>query len=226
MVDICDFHSHILPMADHGSTSPEHTAKQLALARTHGVCRIFATPHFYPHVEDVKSFIARVDDSYARLMAIEMDNKPEVRLGAEVLLCPGVEKLPNLERLAIRGTKTILLELPFNDFSRAHINSVASLLMDGYDIVLAHAERYDINWIEPLIDIGAKLQLNAPALTPLFVEEHIWRWVRHNCVVAIGSDIHGPDKRAYRYFNSAIKRLGKYATNVKVYTDSVWDLSK
>ncbi len=225
MVDVCDFHSHILPMADHGSISVEQTVRQLTLARDHGVCRIFATPHFYPHRDTTEEFLRRRDASFLALSAISMQDKPKVKAAAEVLLCPGMEKLPGIEQLCVPGTKTILLELPFNDFSRSHVNSVSSLLMDGYTVVLAHAERYDVEWVETLVDLGAKLQLNASAITPIFREYHITRWIKRECVVAIGSDIHGNDKRAYRDFKVAVKRLGKYISTIKDFTDSVWSTS-
>lgn len=222
MVDICDFHSHILPMADHGSSSVEQSTKQLSLASRYGVSRIIATPHFYPHRDTVDSFLQRRASCYSTLSSIELDNKPEVKLAAEVLLCPGMHKLPDIDKLAVQGTRVILLELPFNDFSRGHINSVASLLLDGYTVVLAHAERYDADWIDTLVDLGAKIQLNASAVVPLFREYTVSRWIKEESVVAIGSDIHGADKRAYCDFSRAIKRLGKYAATVKSFTDAVW----
>ena len=225
MVDICDFHSHILPMADHGSISVEQTTKQLLLAKKCNVTRIFATSHFYPHRDSVDDFLARRDASYSKLKTISFDGIPEVKLGAEVLLCPGMQKLPGIDSLTIKGTNVLLLELPFNDFSRAHINTVSSLIMDGFNIVLAHAERYDEDWVSSLLDLGVKIQLNASAIIPIFRDDSVNRWLKNGYVVALGSDIHGVDKHAYRNFSNAIRRLGRYATNVKAFTDDVWSKS-
>ena len=44
--DVVDFHTHILPGADHGSDSVETTLRQLEFARDAGVKRLIATSHF------------------------------------------------------------------------------------------------------------------------------------------------------------------------------------
>ena len=54
---IVDFHSHIIPSANHGSSSVETTISQLKLAQKSSVTRIIATPHFYPSHENVDTFI-------------------------------------------------------------------------------------------------------------------------------------------------------------------------
>lgn len=226
MVDICDFHSHILPKADHGSTSVEQTKKQLQLANRYGISRIIATPHFYPHRDTVESFLERRDSSFKLMRTIELEKMPSVKLAAEVLLCPGMQKLPGIEKLTVSGTRVLLLELPFNDFSREHINTVASLILDGYSVVLAHAERYDSSWIMSLVDIGAVIQLNATAISPLFRGHSVNELLRCGSVVAIGSDIHGADKHAYQHFSKAIRRLGKYSASIQAFSDEVWYSSK
>ena len=58
--DLVDFHAHILPEADHGSSSLEMSLWQLASAKRYGVTRIIATPHFYPHVHTVESLLKDV----------------------------------------------------------------------------------------------------------------------------------------------------------------------
>ena len=52
-----DFHSHILPQADHGSDGIETSLAQLALLRDAGVWCLAITPHFYPQEEGVTSFL-------------------------------------------------------------------------------------------------------------------------------------------------------------------------
>ena len=57
--DIVDFHSHILPQVDHGSISIDMSLTQLSYAKDAGVTRIVATPHFYPNVHYVDTFIKK-----------------------------------------------------------------------------------------------------------------------------------------------------------------------
>ena len=211
---IIDFHAHILPNADHGSFSVDTTAFQLKSALKCGISVIVATPHFYPHRENVDAFIRRRDASYKRLISSYPDSRPEIKLGAEVLICENIEEIPSLDLLCIEGTRTLLLELPFADFFDSFVYSVKSLTQSGYRVVLAHADRYDPRSIDRLLSVGAKIQLNADALSGLFVSKHIKKWIENDYVVALGSDIHGEDKRAYPRLIKAIKRLGLNADKV------------
>ena len=222
-MDILDFHAHILPRADHGSSSVEETLFQLKCAALNEVSRIIATPHFYPHREDVSSFIIRRNNSYKHLLDSITDDLPGILLGAEVLICDNIEEMPLLDQLCISGTKTLLLELPFTDFSQNYVNSVKNLLNKGYTIIIAHADRYDPINIDKLIGVGAYIQLNADSLTRIFVSRHIKRWLKEDKVYALGSDIHKRDKRAYTRFKKAINKLGENTNNIKKHSDSVWN---
>ena len=222
MMDIVDFHSHIIPRADHGSSSVETTISQLKLAQKSSVTRIIATPHFYPSHENVDTFIERRDMCYSRLAERMTPTMPHVKLGAEVLICDNIEEMPMLDMLCIGDSKALLLELPFTDFSESYVRSVRALIMQGYTIILAHADRYDKENIDRLIAAGAVVQLNAHALSGLYIPMHIRKWLDAGKVYAIGSDIHGVDIRAYKRFSRAIKKLGDNASKIKEYSDAIW----
>ncbi len=221
-MDICDFHSHILPGADHGSNSLEESLAQLSLAKRYGINRIFATPHFYPHRDSVEAFIRRRDLAYSSLDNSLDSNSPDIKLGAEVLLCQGIEKLPGIETLCINGTNVMLLELPFNDFSRAHINSVEALKLNGIQVILAHAERYDPSDIDALLELDISLQVNSSVLCGIFRNKSVEYWKSIGKIVALGSDIHGVDKQAYKKFSLAKKRLGSYIEVIQNFSNYVW----
>ena len=220
-MNIADFHAHILPGADHGSPSSEISLFQLRTAYRRGVRRIVATPHFYPHLENVDTFINRRNASYKRIESKLTSDLPQIWLGAEILICDNIEKIPMLDSLCISGTRAILLELPFNDFFDSYVFSVKSLVNDGYTVILAHADRYPPDVIDKLLRVGALIQLNADSLSGLFIPKHLKRWIADKKVCAIGSDIHGRDKNAYKRFNRAIKKLGDNADFIKLTSDSI-----
>ena len=221
-MDFVDFHAHILPHVDHGSFSTETTIAQLEFAVSAGVKRIVATPHFYPHEENPEHFVERRNAYYKRLLERIPDNSPDIKLGAEVLICDNIEEMPMLEQLCIAGTKVLLLELPFTDFSDAYVHSVRTLVNQGYTVILAHADRYDPKNIDRLLEIGAKVQLNASALSGLFIPKHVKSWLNNDKVYALGSDIHGADKKAYVRFSKAVKRLGERALLINEYSNAIW----
>ena len=223
MTNLCDFHSHILPNADHGSDSVEVSLKQIEFAKKYGITRILATPHFYPHADSLERFLARRDRAYKELISSLEDDSVEIKLGAEVLICPNLDRLPGLEKLCIGGTRTLLLELPFNDFGPEYVHTIEDLLRDNYDIILAHAERYPFSNIEELVALGVKIQVNASAVDRFFGNPKVNAWRKSKVLVALGSDIHGPDPVAYKKFKNAVNKLGEYALYMQSYTDEIWN---
>ena len=134
-----DFHAHILPGCDHGSDCLDTSLKQLEMAVSAGVKTICATPHFYPHKKSLESFLKRRDESAKALIERLPENAPQILLGAEVLICDGLEHLEGLPRLCREGTNELLLEMPFYDWPES-IWDTLYMLCDRSDIqiVLAH----------------------------------------------------------------------------------------
>ena len=221
--DFVDFHSHILPRADHGSDSLETTLKQLEFAKRSGIKRIIATPHFYPNSHTVEEFIKRRNSAYSLLMSAKTDEMPEVKLGAEVLICNGLENLPVLDKLFINGTNTLLLELPFAQFREEYGDCVYTLKRNGVRVIMAHADRYPSEHVEKMIYNGAELQINAYSLQK---PRRLKRWLEQGLVAAVGSDIHGADKKAYPAFVKAMKKISAFAEEIKQKSDEIWNNAK
>ena len=218
-----DFHSHILPGADHGSRNVETSLAQIKLAQDCGVGRIIATPHFYAHRMSVQEFLKLRTEAYLRLLP-HIDSSI-IRLAAEVLICDNIQNLPGIEQLCIYGTNMLLLELPFNDFDKSYKYVVTDLKTKGIDVILAHADRYQPENIEVMLSAGAKIQLNADALDVFFKKRHLYDWMERGLVVALGSDIHGEDKNAYKHFIQAMKKMGKHLPFVENCSNEIWDKS-
>lgn len=222
-----DFHSHILPGADHGSDGPDTTFCQLAFAGTAGVDRIVATPHFYPQRHSVSSFLKRRNDAYA-LLCREAEKReiplPQIRLGAEVLLCDGLDRMDRLSDLCMAGTDALLLELPFSDFHPELLDTVELIARRGIAVYLAHADRYPEEVINRILDAvpTVNIQLNADALCGLFLPKRLRAWLDAGFVKLIGSDIHKRDAGAYSRFLSAQKKLEKHGYDLSGASDALF----
>lgn len=217
-----DFHAHILPKADHGSSSVETSTFQLNAAREAGVYRIIATPHFYPHRHLMEDFLKRRDHAYENLKP-HIPEGMQVKLGAEVLICEGIQNIPGIERLFVEGTRTLLLELPFHRYEAYFDTAVKELIEQGIDVVIAHADRYDEKVVEKMLKAGARLQLNASSLDRFFKRRALFDWVDNGDVIAIGSDIHGKDKDAYKHFTRAISKVKTKAEYIKAESDKIFN---
>ena len=205
-----DYHAHILPGCDHGSDNTETSLKQISMAQAAGVKTICATSHFYPNAETVANFLERRQKSYDMLRPMLKENSPQILLGAEVLICDGMDRLDGLERLCLQGTNELLLEMPFYSWPEEIRETLYKLSeIKDIQIVLAHADRYPIDDIEEMIAEGVPLQLNAEGLTKPFKRKKYLSWIADGYVKYIGSDIHMLGN-GYREFEKSKKLLGKH----------------
>lgn len=203
-----DFHSHILPGADHGSDSIETSLRQIALAGEFGVDLMVATPHFYPRHDSVNDFLNRRAACTQTLRESLPASAPRVLIGAEVQLCRSLDRMDEIRELCVQGTDVLLLELP-GGFSMHHYEQTIESLIYGrkLTVVLAHIDRYDTSTIDLLLDMGCLAQLNASAFCHFRGRSRALQWAAGESVVALGSDIHGTAV-GYREFAQAKKRLG------------------
>ena len=211
---VFDFHSHVLPGADHGSLSTQTSLAQLELMRSMGTEIAIATPHFYPNNHTVSSFSQIVSHSVDKLIKTSPSSAPTLLLGAEVLVCKNLEKMDGLDSLCIKGTNVLLLELPFEPLSEKHIDTVEALIYAGYVVVLAHIDRYIKHYshvIDAMLELGALAQINAEGLDSFSTRRKLMDYIKNtDRVCALGSDLHGADAKDYKRFVKCKKILGKY----------------
>jgi protein-tyrosine phosphatase len=146
----------------------------------------------------------------------------QVKLGAEVLICEGIQNIPGIERLFVEGTRTLLLELPFHRYESYFDTAVKELIEQDIDVVIAHADRYDEEVVEKMLKAGARLQLNADSLDRFFKRRTLFEWVDNGDVIALGSDIHGKDEKAYKHFVRAISKVKTQAEYIKAESDKIF----
>ncbi len=214
---ILDFHAHILPGADHGSRSLETSLLQLKLLRDAEVAAVVATPHFYAHEEkSVDSFLAKRQTSAEALLRAlpKGETFPSIYLGAEVLVCHGLDKMEGLEKLCIGDSSIILLEMPFTDWGSGLMETVEAIVRRGLTPLMAHIDRYRPDQRALFFETGGiYFQVNASALCLPFVRRSFRRMAKDNLFSAIGSDLHGVPKEGYRTMEKALSYIGRAAAD-------------
>ena len=191
--------------------SSESRAQISLLGQT--VDTVVATSHFYPNKHRLDEFILKVDRAAERLKNEIADRKaPEICLGAEVLLCEGLDRLEGVEQLCIRGTSCMLVEMPnVGAWNGRIFDTVEALLDKDIVVVLAHIDRYLKEYedgIDRLLEMGAKAQVNATSIASYFSRKRLMPYLHSGAVCAIGSDLHGVDKAACRDFASVERKIG------------------
>ncbi len=199
-MELIDFHAHILPHMDHGSGRTATSQAQLSLMASAGTDTVCATSHFYPQSTLPGVFLSDRRESLTHLLETYGDApRPRICLGAEVLICPGLENMEGLADLCVEGTNVLLLEMPFTSSSwdGALYQTIREIRALDLCVVLAHVDRYPKDLIEELLDDGLYGQINADSLDRFFKPKHLLRWMDEGRIVALGSDLHGCDPRAY-----------------------------
>ncbi len=210
-----DFHSHILPGADHGSDSVETSIKQLGLISSYGIKRVVATPHFYPTSDNLALFLERREECAAALARAMTPDHPEVLLGSEVQICAGLDRMEGLEKLAVDGTNCILLEMPMIKWTDAIYETVDAISRSGLVAVMAHIDRYNPKYIEELMRLHVKAQLNPGTFSSKKGRRFADEWLSYGKVVAIGSDLHRANEKEYKAFHTATESLGEYTDRIE-----------
>ena len=198
-MDIIDFHAHILPGLDHGCRDLETALSQLRLAAKNGTAAIVATSHFEPHNETVDAFLLRRARAVETLIPHLSADMPRIYLGAEVLLCRGMQNMPSLSRLAIEGTDVLLLERPFLPLDRGIAEAVHDIAAQGFTAVLAHIDRYSAAETRSILYPNVYAQLNSVSMRGFFARKRAMPFLRDGKVVAFGSDLHGASPRYNRF---------------------------
>jgi protein-tyrosine phosphatase len=217
MSEVIDFHAHILPRMDHGSDRTATAADQLAIIQQAGVTKVCATSHFYPQDILPEVFLEERKKSLElTLRAYGYGPRPRILLGAEVLICQGLENMEGLRDLCIAGTDIMLLEMPFTheDWGHDLYHTVHEIQKQGITPVLAHVDRYPLASIERLFDMGLYGQMNCNSLAKLFKPKHLLRWVEDGKIVAFGSDLHGHDPKSYAPFIKVMNTYKEHADRI------------
>lgn len=195
-----DFHSHILPGVDDGSKSVEESIGLLRALASQGVNTVVATPHFYPDRKSVEEFLSKRLEALKKLWECDLSGLPEIIPGAEVRYYDGIRRMDALELLCAGGSRTLLLEMPFEKWSEMTVKEVATLARSGrVKVVLAHIERYlayqnPTVW-ERLFESGVMTQVNASFFTGLLTKRKAFKMLASGSIHVIGSDCHNLTSR-------------------------------
>lgn len=210
-----DFHTHILPNMDDGSSNVEESLYLLNVLENEGVDTVCLTPHFYPNNEEINEFILRRNKAYKELIK-EYKGSLKLLLGAEVRYFRGISNYEEIKQLCLENTNLLLLELPFNEpISDSMLTETIKLSKNfNLKIVLAHIERYDIDneMIKNLKNSGILIQANTESFIGFISGKTQRNRLKMGLIDLIGSDSHNKDTRIPNYekaTNILNKKVGK-----------------
>lgn len=191
---LTDYHSHILPGIDDGARDEAMSLAMLDMLNQQGVQRVIATPHFYAHREhSVEQFLLKRQAAFERIKsASPMQN---ILLGAEVSVEYGISELKDIEKLAIQGTKLILLELPYRKYEEWMSEEIYHISAGyGLKVILAHIHRYcgyyNKSEMQSILKTDAYFQINQDAFTHFKERNYAKSLIKQEYPIVFGSDCH------------------------------------
>jgi protein-tyrosine phosphatase len=201
-MSIIDFHSHIIPGIDDGSQNIKMTLEMLEEECEQRVETVIATPHFYAHRKSIEDFLEKRNAALADLRDTLNQEFPQIRTGAEVYYFQGMGKAERLPDLCIEGTNTILVEMPFAQWTEHIYRDIREIITGRHmNVVLAHIERYpefqrDHGPWDMIMSLPLTTQINAGS----FIKGRRRRkfcidWIKNRPASVLGSDCHNLDTR-------------------------------
>ena len=212
-----DIHTHILPHLDDGAKDTRMSVAMLKQLQEQGVDTVVFTPHYYGRRTSPEEFLKRRNDMFAHIQG-QIPAGLETRLGAE-LHFTGINMPDNdlLCKLAIEGTKYILIEFPFTVAWTGELMKRLEYFIQetGYTPIIAHAERYpqvrkNPTLISKFMKMGCLIQVNAPAFLNKREKKLAFALMKHGFVHCIGTDSHNLADRApdFTTAQEAVKKAG------------------
>ena len=216
---LTDFHSHILPEMDDGSSSIDESLELLKMLTDAGVERVLLTPHFYRSDENIQSFLERRQKSYEKLLSAvdTLDKVPELILGAEVYFYPSLSSDPDFSKLCIGDTNYMLLELPFEHlYENFFIDFSKFMNRCSHKILLAHIERYlkfgntqkDIDRLLSFGGISCQMNCTSLAEASWLQQGKLIKMISNGTINVLGSDAHNLHRRP-PMFKEALNIINK-----------------
>ncbi len=213
-----DFHSHILPCIDDGSSSVEMSLDMLADSFKQGIRTVIATPHCYLMKEkDIGKFLNNRQKSYKILkQAMENDGRefPRIVLGCELRIMKEIENMQELKKLCIEGTDYIMVEMPFKDWHVNYYDCLYEMILMGMKPIMAHIERF---WNQRrefynLYMLDLLYQVNAESILKFPQKHYVKKLFEEGAFHILGSDMHNTTTRPSKMKKAAdtiVRAYGK-----------------
>ncbi len=197
---LIDFHTHVLPGMDDGSSSVQESLQMLEASMRQGVFGMVLTPHFYANTDNPVHFLEKRSRSLDKLKQHMRIPMPLLIPGAEVQYFSGITEVKELTQLCVDQTDLLLIEMPFRKWSSRVLDDVMQLnSRDNLRIVIAHIDRYleeqPKGTLEYLVNNRVLIQANAEYFIRFFHRYKALRMLDQGDIHLLGSDCHNMTSR-------------------------------
>ncbi|UGS24190.1 tyrosine-protein phosphatase [Flavobacterium channae] len=193
-----DIHSHVLPGIDDGAQNIADTEFLLKEMKQLGFSKVITTPHTMKNVWDNTTDSIRNTHVLVQKELPELSKKVALNCASEYFLDENLMQLAQQESLLTLKDNVILIEMSYLNAPIQLYDFLFELQLKGYQLVLAHPERYNYfhsnkKEFAKLKKAGCLFQLNLLATVGYYgknVAETADYLLKEDLYDFVGSDIH------------------------------------
>jgi len=194
-----DTHIHILPNVDDGPKRMSESVEMAKIALEEGITEMIVTPHYkrpkYMNEKVLDAYEAFKDELILQGLNLKLYMGNEIYLSEE-----NVKDLMERKAYTLNEGPYILVELPFRHYFPFHDALLHQLQLQGYKVILAHAERYEAllkqpNKIKELVSRNIYIQISGNALLNKKTRKLSMKWIKAGWVHLISTDAHNVTER-------------------------------
>lgn len=193
-----DIHSHLMFGIDDGAQTKDDTKTIIESMKSLGFEQAIATPHTTPLVWDnTKEGILAKYDEVLNVLPTEAESL-QLRVASEYMMDESFLQRIQSEKLLTLKDNYVLVEMSYINPPIQLMDILFHLKSNGYEIVLAHPERYNFyhkntEMYKKLKKAGCKFQMNLLSTTGYYgghVLEAANYLLNNDMIDFVGSDIH------------------------------------
>jgi protein-tyrosine phosphatase len=227
-----DIHTHVLPGVDDGCRTIEQSLDILRGLADQGITDVICTPHYINETPQTSPRSYNVKQ-LSELRAAALEIGINLYIGNEIYIDRDIQKLLKNHRISsLADSKYLLVELPMTGEFPDYEDILINLKHKGWQVILAHPERYETIQSNPTIakelhGQGILLQCNLGSLVGQYGKEAqktIKQLAKEKIIFCFGTDVHRP--RDYSQYGKAIRKLYKFYSGTELNTILVENPSK
>ena len=191
-----DVHSHLIPSIDDGAQTLEESLDIILTLNNFGFSKLITTPHtmsdFYKNTNETINNGTYLVRDCLRKSNIDIEFEAASEYYVDFDFQKDIEK----KNFLTFGSKYLLIEFPFVDEPKNIDNIIFQLQLAGYNVVLAHPERYMYFELKDYIKFAEKgvfLQLNLLSITGYYspiVMKKAKQLIDEDLISFVGTDCH------------------------------------
>ena len=191
-----DMHSHLIPGIDDGAQTMDESLELIFALQDLGFSKLITTPHtmsdFYKNTPE----IINLGKKKVQQKLQELNNDILLESASEYYVDFEFQNEIGANKFLVFGAKYILIEFPFMEAPKNIDDIIFQLQLQGYNVVLAHPERYlyyTLKDYKKLTDKGVLLQLNLLSIIGYYspeVKKQAQKLIEENLVSFVGTDCH------------------------------------